>query len=123
MFAQVLRKCESNYRWDLFLACINREDHEVVHKRFFQDCGIKCDKDKFATWFTGVKSSVEKITKVSLQSAIRTKALERMKDYYPLSEDSEIQVESELESVENESSDDEVTDKNTHCFFSILLST
>ena len=109
--------------WDLFLACIDRENHEVVHRRFLTDCRIKCDKDKFATWFTGVKSSVEKITKFSLRSAIQTKALERMKEYYPVSEDSDIQVESELESVENESSDDEVTDKNTHCFFSILLST
>jgi hypothetical protein len=109
--------------WDLFLACINRETHEDVHKRFFQDLSIKCNKEKFATWFTGVKSSVEKITKYSLKSAIRTRALERMRDYFSESEDSEIPVESELESVENESSDDEVTDKNAHCFFSILLST
>jgi len=109
--------------WDLFFACIDRETHEVVHKRFFQDLAIKCDKQKFATWFNGVKSSVEKITKYSLKSAIKTRALERMRDYFSESEDSEIPVESELESVENESSDDEVTDKNAHCFFSILLST
>jgi hypothetical protein len=103
--------------WDLFLACIDRETPQVVHKTFFQDVRIQCDKEKFATWFTGVKSSVEKITKYSLKSAIRTTALERMLAYFSESEDSEIQVESDLESIENESSDDEVTDKNTHCFF------
>jgi hypothetical protein len=103
--------------WDLFLACIDRETPEVVHKTFFQDVRIQCDKEKFATWFHKVKLSVQNIPKFALKSAILARALEKMKDYYSDTEDGGSSVESEIETGEKESLDDEVKENNTDCIF------
>jgi len=94
--------------WDLFLACVDQDDPEVVHAKFFEDERIKFDKTNFKTWFGEVKSSVEKITKFSLKSAIRTTALEKMTEYFPESEDDCASEVAELDFVGDELLEDEV---------------
>ena len=64
-----------------------------------------------------MKLSVENIQKFSLKSAIQTRALAKMKDYYSDPEDGGSSVESEIETGEKESLDDEVKENNTYSIF------
>jgi hypothetical protein len=69
-------------------------------------------KDSFATWFHEVKASVTEIKKPAEKYAILTIALEKMKEYFPESEEDEASNESEEETAEDDSEENEVCDYN-----------
>ena len=109
---QVLKPCKkyqvNSHGWDLFCACVAHEDPEVVHTKFFTEPRIKFALPSFTSWFNQVKASVKEIKKPGIRSRIITKAFEKMKDYFPESEEDESSNESENEAEEQFSDDDEV---------------
>ena len=117
----IKKYCVNSDGWDLFCACVDREDPLDVYNKFFLEPKVKMTKESFTTWFHEVKASMSEIKKPAEKYAILTIALEKMKEYFTESEEDEASNESEKDTGEDSSDDNEVCDYNCYFLFFFIL--